>query len=48
MFHQDLLNPLGMGTQSEERLLQMICYSTGDEAGELDLEEMEGEVKISS
>lgn len=30
MFHQDLLCLLGIGAESEERLMQVACYRAGD------------------
>lgn len=39
MFLQNLLSPLGMGSEREERLKQVICYRAGDESEGLVLEE---------
>lgn len=39
MFYQDMFSPLGMGTDSEERLQQVVCYRDGDETEGLDLQE---------
>lgn len=36
---RNLLSPLGMGSEREERLKQVICYRAGDESGGLVLEE---------
>jgi hypothetical protein len=36
VFHQDLLSPLGIGTESEKRLQQVVCYRFED--GTLDME----------
>lgn len=35
---EDLVSPLGVGAESEERP-QKVCYRAGDETGGLDLEE---------
>lgn len=40
MCHQDLLSPLGIGTEGEEKSQQVVCYIAGDET-RLDLEERE-------
>lgn len=39
VFHKDLLGPLEMGTEYEERPQQMVCCRAGAEAGRSDLEE---------
>lgn len=39
MLLRNLLSPLGMGSEREERMKQVICYRTGDESGGLVLEE---------
>ena len=46
MFHQDLVRPLGMKAESEERPQQLVGYKPGAESGGLDLKERR--VKISS
>lgn len=38
VFHQDLLSPLGMRAESEERPQQVACCRAGDEAGGLDMQ----------
>lgn len=38
MFHKDLLSPLEMGTECEEKN-RKVCYRAGDETRRLDLEE---------
>ena len=42
MFHQDLVRPLGMKAESEERPQQVDGYRAGGETGGLDLEEQRG------
>lgn len=37
VFHQDLLNFLGMMTENEERPQQRVCYRAGVETGGLDI-----------
>lgn len=37
VFPQDLLSSLGMGTESKERPLQVVCYRVGCEPGGLHL-----------
>lgn len=37
--HQDLLSPLRIGTESEERSQQVVFFRACDEAGGLDIEE---------
>ena len=37
MFHQDLLSPLEMGAENEERPQKIVCYRAGDETGGLNL-----------
>lgn len=39
MLLRNLLSPLGMGSEREERLKQVICYRAGAESGGLVLEE---------
>lgn len=39
VFHQDLLSPLRIGTESEKRPQQLVCFRAWDEAGGLDIEE---------
>lgn len=34
VFHQDLVDPLGIGAASEERPQQKVCYRAGDEIGD--------------
>lgn len=36
IFYQDLLRPLGIGTENEESSQHDVCYRSGHETGELD------------
>lgn len=47
MFHQDLLNHLGMGAESEKKPEQVVCYRDGDETEGLDLEERSKILKLA-
>jgi len=38
VFYQDLLRLLGIGTESEKRPQQEVCYRAGDETRRMDLE----------
>lgn len=33
VLQQDLLSPLGLGAESEEKLQQLVCYRDGDRTG---------------
>lgn len=44
IFHKDLISPLRIGAEGEERPHQVLCYRSGGKNGKLDMEE-EGRVK---
>lgn len=37
--HHDLLSPLGIGAESEERPQKVVCYTAGDKTGGVDMRE---------
>lgn len=47
VFHQNLLGPLGMGANCEERPQHVVCYRTWDNAERLYIE-VRGRVKSCS
>lgn len=48
VFHQDLLSPLRIGTEGEERSQQVVCFRAWVEAGGLDIETGESEAHSPS
>ena len=46
MFPWDLLTPLRMWVESEERSQQVLCYRAGNVSGGLDLEMESGDLKV--